>query len=67
MQITLKRLNKTVLFEAQNERGHPVLVDKGISLRVKTPLLTGKLLVISQAALIMQKVTRISYSFEIFP
>jgi len=33
MQITLRRINKTVLFEAQNERGYPALVEEGTNLR----------------------------------
>lgn len=37
MQITLRRINKTVLFVAQNERGYPALVEEGTNLRGESP------------------------------
>jgi putative redox protein len=51
MKITLRRINKAVLFEAQNERGHTVLVEGGASLggENQAPSPT-EYLVISQAA-----------------
>ena len=51
MKITLRRINKAVLFEARNERGHTVLVEGGPSLggENQAPSPT-ELLVISQAA-----------------
>lgn len=51
MKITLTRINKEVLFEAKNERGHTVLVEGGTGLggENQAPSPT-ELLIISQAA-----------------